>query len=177
MNLLVAALKLLTTVVVNATLTDAVNNRQITVWAKDPDGVFTAGTDWVVTAGGSQATITRATDTNNVKKGQLVQLQIDGTIEPVVAGDYRHQAIGIAMQDGEGKDLVTVMMKAFAIVMMEAGTSALLAGPVKIHSTAVNPTTGYPEVDDASVTAANMLGWALEPATNVADVIPVAICM
>ena len=62
----------------------------------------------------------------------------------------------------KGGELVTVMMKAFAIVWMECATDSLVAGPVTIHANGYNTTTGFLEVDDASVTAANMVGWALD---------------
>jgi len=154
-------------------LTDASDNRQLTIYAADVNGALVLAS-WAVTNGTAQAGTVAATDTNDVKAGQMVQLQGDGTVEPVINGDYRFGSMGISMHDGTGGELVTVMMKAYAIVWMECGTNGLLAGPVKIHSTVFNATTGYQEVDDASVTAANMVGWALDGGDD-GDLIRVAI--
>jgi len=130
--------------------------------------------NWVVAAGAGQVTIATVTTTNSIYKGQPVQLETDGTIRPVVAGDYRYKNIGFSMHDGVDGELVTVMMKAFAIIFMESATASLVAGPIKIHANGYNTTTEYLEVDDDSVTTANMLGWALDEGDD-GDVIRVAI--
>jgi len=172
MDLLVAEL-LLNADIATATLTDASTNRQITVTPPAETDPLVLS-NWVVAAGATQANVAVATDTNNVYKGQLVQLAADGTIEPVINGDYRSISMGIAMHDGVGAELVTVMMKAFAVVFMEAATALLVCGPVTIHANGYNTTTGYLEVDDASVTYANMVGWALDIGGD-GDVIRVAV--
>ena len=156
--------------VLTATL---IGTHTISFRAIDPAAAF-ALTNWVVAAGATQTTILAVTGTNFIYKGQPVQLETDGTVRPLVAGDYRYKSIGIAMHDGLDAELVTVMMKAFVIVFMESATDTLVAGPVKIHANGYNATTGYLEVDDASVTTANMLGWALDDGDD-GDVIRVAI--
>lgn len=158
------------TSVLTATL---IGTHTISFRAVDPAAAM-ALTNWIVAAGAGQATILAVTGTNIIYKGHPVQLESDGTIRPVVAGDYRFENVGFSMHDGIDAELVTVMMKAFAIVFMECATDALLAGPVKIHANGYNATTGYLEVDDASVTTANMLGWALDGGDD-GDVIRVAV--
>ena len=111
----------------------------------------------------------------NLKKGQPVTLETAGTIDEAVTGTARFSVIGYAMQDADAGELVTVMLKAYAIVFMECATASLVAGPVKIHSNGYNTVTGYTEVDDDTVTAANIIGWALEGGDD-GDVIPVAVC-
>jgi len=160
--------------VVSATLTDATDNRQITVVALDPNNVFVLpSADWTAVGGGATV-ITCATDTNNVYQGESVKLCADGKIEPCAAAETPLNQIGIAIQNGVGGELVTVMMKAYAITWAEAGTAALNAGPVKIHTGLYNTTTGYLEVDDASVTTANVCGWALDAATLDGDLVRLA---
>lgn len=157
----------------NVELTDDSTNRVLTVYAADANGALVFAS-WAVTNGTAQAGTSTATDTNDIHAGQMVQLQDDGTIEPVINGNYRYESIGISMHDATGGELATIMMKAFAIVYMESATDGLLAGPVAIHSNGFNTTTGYLEVDDNSVTAVNMVGWALDEGDN-GDVIRVAI--
>lgn len=111
----------------------------------------------------------------NLKKGQPVTLETAGTIDQAVTGTARHAVIGFAVQDALAGELVTVMMKAFAIVFMESATASLTAGPVKIHANGYNGTTGYTEVDDDTVTDANIIGWSLDEG-NDGDVIRVALC-
>ena len=161
--------------VVSATLTDASTNRQITVVALDPTKVFIlTSSDWVITAGATQAGVTTVTDTNNIYSGEPVKLCTDGKIEPCAAAETPLNQIGIVMQDGVGGELVTVMMKAYAITWAEAGTALMNAGPVKIHTKLYNITTGYLEVDDASVTTANVCGWVLDAATLDGDLVRLA---
>ena len=154
----------------SASITSA---RVITVIAADKDAAFVLAS-WAVTLGATQAGVVTATDTNTVYKGQPIQLQSDGTIEPVINGNYAYKMLGVAIHDGVGGELVTVMMKPFAIVVMECATDSLSAGPVVIHSNGYNTDTGYVEVDDASVTAANQVGWALDTGDD-GDVVRVAL--
>ena len=148
--------------------------RVITVLALNPENVFVFS-GWVVTAGDSQATATAATDTNNVYQSAPVKLTTDGKIEPAGAAETTINIIGSSIHNGVGGDLITVMMKAALIVWAEAGTAALNAGPVKLHTTPFNVTTGYVSVDDASVSATNIYGWALDNATNAGDLVRVAV--
>ena len=111
----------------------------------------------------------------DLKKGQLVTQETAGTVDEAVAATARINVIGIAMQDADAGELVTVMMKAFAVIFMECATDSLVAGPVKIHTNGYNATTGYTEVDDDSVDDTDIVGWALEGGDD-GDVVPVAIC-
>lgn len=175
MDLIVAALEALTTQVSSVELTDSTDNRQITVYALDEEAAFVLSA-WLVTAGAGQTTATLATDTNDVYLGQPVQLTDVGLIEPYLYSNDKSICIGISMHTSQGGELATVQMKAMAIVFMECGTDGLVAGPVKVHTTGRNATTGYMEVDDASVTDANQIGWALD-AGDDGDVIRVAIAV
>jgi len=149
-----------------------VSGTTIYIYPVDKDTALTVSA--TTTLGSTQPTWTATNDTNTIYKGQPVQLQSDGTIEPVVNGDYAYKNIGIAMHDGTGGELVTVMMKGFAIVFMESATDSLVAGPVTVHSGGYNTTSGYMQVDDASVDQENQLGWALDPGDD-GDVIRVVI--
>lgn len=101
--------------------------------------------------------------TKSVKKGQPVILSGDNKVEAMGTSSTTQQVIGIAMHDGDAGDLITVMMKAYAIIFAEVETDALAAGPVRIGTTdPYNATTGYVLIDDASVTGANQIGWALQ---------------
>lgn len=174
MDLIVAALSALD-VVNTCLLTDTSDNRQITVYAADQEATFILS-DWVVTAGGGQAGIVLAHDVNNVYLGMPVQLTTDGKLEPITSSSIKQANMGISMHEAVGGELATVMMKAIAIVFMECATDALVAGPVALHANGRNSTTGYMEVDDASVNHTNMLGWALD-AGDDGDVIRVAIAV
>lgn len=110
-----------------------------------------------------------------VYKGQPVYISGDGEVTPLGTSGTTQQCIGISMHDGEAGDLVTVMMKAFAIIWAECETDALAAGPVRIGTSAVyNATTGYVLIDDATVGATNQIGWAIEGGDD-GDLVRVAI--
>lgn len=110
-----------------------------------------------------------------VKKGQPVYITGDGQVSPALVGTAANLMIGFSMHDGVAGELVTVMMKAYAIIFAECETAALVAGPVRIGSAAVyNATTGYVLIDDFTVTAANQIGWAIEGG-GIGDVVRVAL--
>lgn len=109
-----------------------------------------------------------------VKKGQPVILNAVGTVTPAGAAAAPHTVIGISMHDGDAGDLVTVMMKAYLITFGEAGTASLTAGPVKLWTTPLNAVTLRVSVDDASVTAADICGWALDAGTDADDEVRIA---
>lgn len=111
--------------------------------------------------------------TRSVKKGQPVILVTGGYIDAAVKAGAAQASVGIAMQDGAAGELVTVMTRGFAITYAEAGTTALVPGPVSLHTTAFNTATGYVEVDDAAIDATTQVGWALDNATNAGDIIRV----
>lgn len=174
MDLLVTALEALASVN-SVSLTDATDNRQLTVYALDEEAVFVLS-EWVVAAGGGQAGTTTATDTNNIYRGHPAVLTADGKVEPATSSHIKQKIIGISMHNSVGGEVVTIQMKAIAIVFMECATDSLVAGPVAIHANGRNAVTGYLEVDDASVTHLNQLGWALD-AGDDGDVIRVAIAV
>lgn len=160
--------------VASVSLTDASTNRQITIVAAVPSAVFVLS-GWVVAAGGSQAGTTTVTDTNNIYQGQPCTITTDGKVEPAAAAATPQAVAGISIHDGIGGELVTLSMKAFMLVWCEAGTTNLNAGPVKLHSTPYNTTTGYNSVDDDTVGPTNIFGWALDSGTSAGDLVRVAI--
>jgi hypothetical protein len=173
MDAIVAALEDLISVG-SVSLTDATNNRQITIIAKDPDGMFILH-DWAVTEGSGQAAVAVVTDTNNIYISQPVKLTIDGKVEPAGAAEAPYKIIGVSVHNGVGGDLVTLAMKAYMVVWAEAGTANLNAGPVKLHTTPFNTSTGYVSVDDNSVDGDDIYGWSLDQAVSAGDIVRVAV--
>lgn len=157
--------------VADASITSA---RVITIVALDPEQILVLS-GFAVTAGATQATVTTATDTNNVYVSQPVKLTVDGKIEPAGAAEAPINVIGQSIHKAVGGELATVAMKAYMVIFAEAGTANLNAGPVKLHSTPYNKTTGYVSVDDDTVSATNIFGWALEPAASAGDLVRVAV--
>jgi len=96
----------------------------------------------------------------DVKRGQPLVLETVGTVDVAATNDTPDLIIGVAMQDADAGELVTVMMRAYAIIFCEWKADTSLAGPV-IYET-FNATTGYNEVDDTSPDTTNMFGWALD---------------
>lgn len=152
----------------------SVSGRVITIIAADPEAILVLS-GWLVTLGASQATATVATDTNNIYQSAPVKLTSDGKVEPAGAAESPVNVIGTSIHNGVGGNLVTIRMKAAMIIWAEAGTANLVAGPVKLHTTPFNTTSGYVSVDDASVTASNQYGWALDDAANAGDLVRVAV--
>lgn len=118
----------------------------ITVIAKYPELASLVLHEFVTTAGATQCTWSYAVDNNNISKGQPVKLTTGGKIEPYAAGDIPAKLIGYAVQEGHGGDLVTVMMKAFAIVYAEAYAASHVPGVCRMA--AWNSTNKVMEVDD-----------------------------
>ena len=111
----------------------------------------------------------------SVKKGMPVYITGDGQVSPNLVTTTTQQTIGISMHDGEAGELVTVMMKAYAIIFAECETAGLVAGPVSNGTTdPYNAVTGYVLIDDAVVTSATQLGWALEGGGD-GDIVRVAL--
>lgn len=96
-----------------------------------------------------------------VKKGQPVAIVATGDVQPAATASA-HTIIGVSMHDGAAGELVTVMMRAYLITWCESATDSLTAGPVLVHANLINGTTGYVEVDDASVDTTNICGHALD---------------
>ena len=113
--------------------------------------------------------------TKEVKKGQPVVISGNEEVDAAGTASTTQQIIGFSMHDGEAGDLITVMMKAYAILFVQCETATLAAGPVRLGSTSVyNATDGYVYIDDDTVTGANQVGWALEGG-GVDDVVRLAV--
>ena len=108
----------------------------------------------------------------SIKKGQPVKLSGAGEkIEQAGVGEANINIIGYAVHDGEAGDLVTIGMRAYAIIWAEA-ESAMVAGPVKYDHYEV-PTEAH-RFEDGAV-AADHTGWALDDAVAIGDQIRVAV--
>lgn len=127
----------------------------------------------VTTAGSTQPTWTAATDVNTIKKGMPVKLTTDGELEPAADGENPINIIGYSLHNGFGGEVVTVAMKAYAIVFAEAYAASHNAGPVVYKST--SSTTNRQIYDDASVTYANIAGWSLDAQASANGTIRVAL--
>lgn len=173
MDLLVSAIEALPSVS-SVELTDVANNRQITVYAKDPTDLFLVSA-FTVTSGSTQATITVATDTNTIYQTMGVKLTTKGKVEPASSAENPINVIGTSIHKAFGGDEATISMKAHMIIWAKAGTANLNAGPIKLHSTPFDTTNGYVQVDDDSVTASNLYGWSLDSAVSAGDMVMVAV--
>lgn len=110
-----------------------------------------------------------------IVKGMPVYITGDLQVSPNTKDTTTQQTIGIALQDGTEGELVTVKMKAYAIIFVEVETDSLAAGPVRIGTTdPYNGTTGYTLIDDDTVGATNMIGWAIEGGDD-GDVVRLAL--
>jgi len=171
MVLLAAAIEALGTAanVADASVTAA---RVITVTAYDSSLPLVLH-EFATTGGASAATYTYASDNNRIYKGQPVKLTTSGKIEPYAAGDIPGKLIGYAEQDGFGGDLVTVMMKAFAIIYAEAYADGHVPGVCRMA--AFNSTTKMMEVDDGgTLDHTTIIGNCLDSGDN-GDVVRVAV--
>jgi hypothetical protein len=145
----------------------------ITAVAKYPEQANLALHEFVTTAGSTQCTWTYGVDNNNIVKGQPVKLTTSGTVEPYAAGDIPGKLLGYAVQDAHGGDLVTVMLKAFAIIYAEAYAASHLPGVIRMA--AFNLTTKMMEVDDGgTLDHTTVIGNALDSG-NDGDVVRVAV--
>ena len=110
-----------------------------------------------------------------VKKGQPVVITDDEQVQPAGTTSTTQQIIGFSMHDGDEGELVTVMMKAYAILFVQVETASLAAGPVRLGTTGVyDAGTGYVLIDDATVDHNDQLGWALEGG-GVGDIVRCAL--
>jgi hypothetical protein len=108
-----------------------------------------------------------------VKKGQQITQTVTGTVQPIAAASAPHLVIGIAMNNAAAGEVVTVMLKAYAIVYCESNAAATNAGPVKWA--AWNSTTLLTEVSSTSVDATNIMGWAIDAGAADGSVVRVAM--
>ena len=96
----------------------------------------------------------------DIKRGQPLVLETVGTVDLAADGDGPNLIIGVAMQDADAGELVTCMMRGYAIIFCEWKAASSNAGAVTYD--AYNAVTGYVEVDDDTVSTTNMWGWALD---------------
>jgi hypothetical protein len=126
-------------------------------------GVFST-----ITHGGGTAVLTTTLALSTLLKGQLVKLDVDGTIIPLAAGDSFIKIIGVAMQYGIGGDIISVILPGAAIVMAKAGIVSLLPGPIAYAG--IDAASGKMLVTSTTVTAnTNFIGWSIDAGVAVGD--------
>ena len=110
---------------------------------------------------------------STVKKGSPVVLNNDGTVRPITGttGADNTAIIGYSIHDGKAGELITVGMRAYAVVYAEAA-AAQNAGMVFAVNTA--PTDAI-YTRWATAAASTMHGWALDDAAAAGDIIRVAL--
>lgn len=166
---LIAAQIALNPNVLSATVT---STNVITVIAKYPETGL-ALSEFVTTGGATQCTWSYATDNNNIVKGQPVKLTTTGKLEPYAAGDIPGKLLGYAVQTGHGGDLITVIMKAFAVIYAEAYAASHAPGTCRMA--AWNAVTSMMEVDDGGTQDhTTIIGNCLDTG-NDGDVVRVAV--
>jgi len=170
MNLLKAELEAHPSVA-SVTLTDTVNNRQLTIVPVDQTEAPVLS-NWAVTAGASQAATATATDFNKVYPGVPVELTADGKVQPLTVATASTTKIGTALHLAGAGEMVTVAMDGAAIIFAEAD-AALNAGPVKWES--FNTETERNRYNDTSITATNQTGWSIDVAEAEGDEIRVVL--
>lgn len=143
--------------------------RVITIIPVEQDVDVTAS--GAVTLGASQATTTIVTNTNDIFKGMPVMLDSDGSVKRVESS-ANLTCIGYAIMDGVAGDVITVALKGIAIV--EAlSADAIVPGPVAYSS--YDTTAEKLKFTDTSVTATNIMGWAIDTADSADDAILVIL--
>jgi len=110
---------------------------------------------------------------SSVIKGQPLVLNTDGTVLPAAAGAKSFTVIGYALHTRATGELVTVAMKAYAIVWGQS-LGALNAGPVKVGAAPTDTTYGgYVATADAA--GADVVGFALDAAAAADELVRIAI--
>ena len=108
----------------------------------------------------------------SIKRGQPVVLAGSAElVNPAGTAEANINIIGYAVHNGEAGELVTVGMRAYAIIWAEA-KSAMVPGPVKYDS--YNGTTEKNVSEDGAV-AADHTGWVLDDAAAPGDEVRVAL--
>jgi hypothetical protein len=147
------------------------NDRVIVVVPEDQVGGVVL-TGFVVAAGAGQATITVASVDKRIYKGMPVELNAtSGKIQPLTAATASTTHIGWAIMDAVYGEFCTVALNGMGIVNGIAGEAAVAYGPV-IY-TGFDSATKLPKFGDTSVTATNLIGWALDDATQLGEKIRV----
>lgn len=128
----------------------------------------------------------------NVLEGQMLKIDTDGTVVPIINTTPTQDMIGIAMMSAVDGKKVTVAMRGFGTIMAE-GSASMEAGPVKFASFTTG--TGLNRVDNVVATATvyaapgsggsptvalvsqdqTFLGWALDPTVTAGDLTRVVI--
>ena len=178
-NLLAAAIGAVAGVL---SVTVDAGNRKLTIKPINQSaGISVVG--FVVTLGGSQPTIAIAVVDNRIKPGMPVMLLASGKIAPLdpTAADLNN--IGTAldfgsreMPDGNSAiepEIVTILLRGYAIMNAQAGIAAVDIGPVSYHS--YDSVKKQVKVTDNAVTVANQYGWAIDAGANVGDAIRVIV--
>lgn len=156
------ALALLDTV---DSVTGNATTRVITIITTDQTEDTT--TSGVVTLGASQATTTVVSNQNDIFKGMPVMLDSDGSVKRLEDSANLNN-IGYAVMDAVAGEIVTIALRGIAIV--EAlSADAIVPGPVAFSS--YDTTLGKLKYTDTSVTATNIVGWAIDTADSADDAI------
>jgi len=104
----------------------------------------------------------------SIKRGQPVKLDpATGHLTPLVAADNVRLMVGISTHNAAEGTVCTYMAKGFCTVYGIA-EGALNAGPAHLGTALVEPNiTSYHQISQAdALTAANMLGWVMEPVAD-----------
>lgn len=166
MNLLKAAIEAIPGVA-TVTLTDAVNNRQLTiVMDNQEESISLLG--WVVTLGAGQTTITAAEVNNTLHCGEMVKFpgtagSLDEVIVPIVSGEEENQILGLVRQvdNSWGGEEATIITRGFCVVYMKLVADNVVPGPVK--AAGFDAATGYNKVAVLGASDEKLhIGWNLE---------------
>lgn len=114
-----------------------------------------------------------------IKKGQPVKLMSNGTVEPAGVGEANNNIIGWSIHNGDEGELVTIGMRAMAIVWASPKL-ATVAGPVaydgmNVTDKTLNSFKTLAPIDVDVYAANDLCGWLLDQTTDVDQVARVAI--
>ena len=115
-----------------------------------------------------------------VRKGMPVVLTSDGNVKPAPVGTKNVNIIGYSIHNGQPGELVTIAMKAYAI-MYAKPNKAVPAGPVTYAGTnTAEPQYNAVEAMKASTDSVpgnegSVMAWALDEAEAANDLIRIAV--
>jgi hypothetical protein len=128
-------------------------------------------TGFVVTAGGSQATVVAADVNKKIFEGMPVEINpTTGRIQPLTAATASTTKIGYAVMDAVYGQYCTVALMGYCITYCKSA-DALAHGPVAYSS--YDAVAGYVKVTDTSVTATNIIGWVIDSTTGADETVRV----
>lgn len=108
-----------------------------------------------------------------VEAGQAVKLDATGKIIPCVTLEDKSVVIGYSMFKTAIGDTATIIMKSASVIMAQATE---VTNPTDLISyDGFDGATGYNKVIVTGATVANQIGYALEPAAAIGDIIEVAL--